>query len=534
MQLLQEMLLDMLKEIDDVCRENDIKYFIDGGTCLGAVRHEGFIPWDNDADIVMTEDNYNKFVEAVNSRTAETHRLVTDNRINRDYGTAFGRYVNLDSTKITKNTAFWDSENAHAGLIIDVFILFPLPKAEPARTDYMELMSLYDEFQNNTFRHHGRRTDRFIAGYKKAREEAKTKGQLAVLEEMESKLFNQNLADDEYDEYVYLSSPRMFLRTFPRRMFDEEPVRLPFEGAMLPVSKYYLEEMRLFYGDDYYLLPGLDDQKTHPSLHSAYIPYEYFARDYVRFLDPEDLKERHKIAKETSVDEGFKRKARDMGLADFVSSRVRINILERIENEKIDLSKELDAENWDLLTSLFGEWERYQFSGVYKKWYLFIDLPDDVLQAALTMLINRDGAYGKVSSYLIRYRERISRELSPGLSKVQEYLDDIFAMSAARLYGRTDEWPVAIENAEAKYPHNREVRIERLKYAIASSDQKEELLARTDALLAEYPENADLIKANGDILWNTGDREGAMEIYNALYNVTNDGFIKLDIEKKRE
>ena len=71
MQKIQEMLLDMLKEIDEICSANGIKYFIDGGTCLGAVRHEGFIPWDNDADIVMTEDNYNKFVEAVNNALKE-------------------------------------------------------------------------------------------------------------------------------------------------------------------------------------------------------------------------------------------------------------------------------------------------------------------------------------------------------------------------------------------------------------------------------------------------------------------------------
>ena len=142
MQQIQEMLLDMLKEIDEICEANGIKYFIDGGTCLGAVRHEGFIPWDNDADIVMTEDNYYKFVEAVNSRSDELHRIVVDNRINREYGTAFGRYVNLDTTKITKNTPFWDDKTAYAGLIIDIFILFPLPKAEPARTDYMELLSL--------------------------------------------------------------------------------------------------------------------------------------------------------------------------------------------------------------------------------------------------------------------------------------------------------------------------------------------------------------------------------------------------------
>lgn len=60
---LQEKELDMVKEFLKICEKHNLKYFMAGGTFLGAVRHKGFIPWDDDVDLGMYRDDYEKFLD---------------------------------------------------------------------------------------------------------------------------------------------------------------------------------------------------------------------------------------------------------------------------------------------------------------------------------------------------------------------------------------------------------------------------------------------------------------------------------------
>ena len=71
----QMKILDIMKYIDSVCRRNGIVYYIMGGTALGAVRHGGFIPWDDDIDIGMRRKDYEKFLKVVQKELPEGYHV---------------------------------------------------------------------------------------------------------------------------------------------------------------------------------------------------------------------------------------------------------------------------------------------------------------------------------------------------------------------------------------------------------------------------------------------------------------------------
>ena len=58
---IHKIVFDILCDIDDFCKENNIRYYLAGGTCLGAVRDHGFIPWDDDADLILPREDYERF-----------------------------------------------------------------------------------------------------------------------------------------------------------------------------------------------------------------------------------------------------------------------------------------------------------------------------------------------------------------------------------------------------------------------------------------------------------------------------------------
>lgn len=115
---LQSRLLEMLKWFDGFCRENKLHYYSVGGTLLGSVRHQGFIPWDDDVDIAMPREDYNKLSVLMGEKIFDHYVLETQNSKKEDYCYPYYKLYDVDTTLI---------EHYRNPLIRGIFLdIFPL------------------------------------------------------------------------------------------------------------------------------------------------------------------------------------------------------------------------------------------------------------------------------------------------------------------------------------------------------------------------------------------------------------------------
>ena len=126
MQLIQ---LDILKELDRVCRENNIRYTIFCGTLLGAVRHGGYIPWDDDADIAMLREDYEKFKKVADQLNPDICWF-QDHTTDKNY---LWGYAKVRRTGTTFIRAGQEHLKFKTGVSIDIFPLDDVPKTIPGQ-----------------------------------------------------------------------------------------------------------------------------------------------------------------------------------------------------------------------------------------------------------------------------------------------------------------------------------------------------------------------------------------------------------------
>jgi len=261
----QDASLEILLEIDRICRANDIKYLLDSGTLLGAVRHKGFIPWDDDADIAMTRDNFDRFYKLIREKKEdglpETMELVMPDEYRG--GEAFydftPRIIYLNSRRRleTPEMDFYEGKLNH--LWVDIFILDNIADSPLAdKTTRFRQKMLYGYAMGK----------RYALDYSKYSPSDKRKVE-ALVKMGKNKSMKEIFRDQEElsRKYNGKKTRRMYYSNYQpdyihdtvEREWSENTTELEFEGHMLMAPKEYDKVLKVIYGD-YMTLPPEDQR----------------------------------------------------------------------------------------------------------------------------------------------------------------------------------------------------------------------------------------------------------------------------------
>lgn len=264
----QEVLFELLQEFDRVCRKNDIPYVVFCGTALGAVRHKGFIPWDDDLDVSMLRSDYERFLKVAPNELKAQYFLQAE----------FSEHWPMHFSKLRKNNTTClekfhpKDKNIHQGIYID---LFPCDNA--ADKDWIRRLQHFASriVLAKNLSKRGYETD---SNLKKAF--------MACCHLLPLKPFHRFAmrAKHHNSKYVhtFLACTSKYKTGVYLRSWFTETIEMEFEGLKVPVSAHYDKLLTILYGD-YMKIPKEEERKC--KVHAILVDTEHDYSEYHNYRD---------------------------------------------------------------------------------------------------------------------------------------------------------------------------------------------------------------------------------------------------------
>ncbi|REE84491.1 lipopolysaccharide cholinephosphotransferase [Paenibacillus taihuensis] len=260
---LQLIQLEMLLEVDRICKKRNIKYCIIAGTTLGAVRHKGYIPWDDDADVAMFRSEYERFCKVCEEELDESRFYLQTYKNTPGYRWGYGKIRR-------KGTEFLRKGQEHmpypTGIFIDIFPLDNVPDNKYVRRIHNFACTVIRKMLWSAV---GAKSDR----------QAFMRGIFSILS-----LIPRDVVFWLHDILMrfYNRKPTQMVRKlmFPTpnngyygyyRRWYEELAEIEFEGHLFPAAKNYDEYLSFKFGN-YMELPPIEQRQGHPATRYKLLP----------------------------------------------------------------------------------------------------------------------------------------------------------------------------------------------------------------------------------------------------------------------
>lgn len=240
---LQNVILSIAKDVDELCRRNNIEYYLLGGSAIGAIRHKGFIPWDDDLDIIMDSNNYERFLKVCKEQL-DTDKYYLQEGL-KDWPLYFSK-IKLKGTILEEPEGFAANENMK-GIYVDVFKMDNV-SSNPLVARWQYLCGKYYlcyQLSQRTYASASFKKRLMIA----LSSPCKIPFIRRFVEHQVEKFNNK---DCEYWGFFY--GRTKFKSAIVRKEIFGTPKRVPFEDTQLPVAEHYHEYLTQVFGN-YMQLP---------------------------------------------------------------------------------------------------------------------------------------------------------------------------------------------------------------------------------------------------------------------------------------
>ena len=259
-------ILDLINEFDLVCKRNNLKYYLDGGSLLGAIRHDGFIPWDDDIDVAMPRDDFERFVH-MDSEFRHPYFLQTPfSDPTSSY--SFAKVRNSNTTALNQMFKY---QGFNHGIWISIFPLDKFDLTNECKDVYSRICNL--TYENSTFM---RMKNPYLDEKNRMRvRNYSGKNPLETYKEIQRLASQFRDMKTDYWGTLVITIREFHRKALFRKSYDKVCYH-KFENMKLPIPYEYDSVLKQEYGN-YMELPPIEERGAHDDiLFDADRPYNYY------------------------------------------------------------------------------------------------------------------------------------------------------------------------------------------------------------------------------------------------------------------
>ena len=526
----QKYLLKLFREVDEICREHNLRYVLAGGSLIGALRHEGFVPWDDDVDLYMPRSDWEKFIEICKTELPP-NREIQCSEVDRNYTNSFPRYASTDTCAIHKSQIIGKD---CGGEIIDILTLDPIPADDKEYEKYRTHMMIYSDLINISVGY----SDRWeipASMYLKYLLSYIFLGKKRTLEKLEKIMFSYN--EEECDRYAMRWGGCPFL-------FDKDmmfPVKEGiFEGQKAMIPNKCSDYLIWHYGDEWSYMPPHDSREGHVAVCVDELPYQELREEYMPNIHKGRLRRDSVFRKFYNMLIAKKNhKVRQEGLA-MKARAVALDLQGAISESGLKISELVEARSFHRLNALFGSYYKSQLSADfigredYTNIYAFyhpilVGVPDEVFYAAMLTLFYTERVSKAYRMLQIRQQ---SDHITPEMEKLKEDIELFRKAADYYEFHRMEEAQQIIEDLLNRYPGHLGFMKFRCRFLMENAGENRIEAERfIDKALKKFPEDGYFLKYKADIFWMNGEVQKAAELYLQVKSKTTNGVVWLEMDR---